>query len=233
MEGMEPNEIVYMHALEAFSNEGTLDLGKSAHVELSKRGLELDLFVGNMLVSMYSRCGSLCDASKVFEMLPDQLTLVSWNAMISVLADYGDCTQLHLYLQKMKQDGINMDNVTFTSLLSLCSHGGLIQEGCKVLEVMKGYGTIPSSGHYVCIVDMLGRAGFLLEAEESIHTMPFHPDSLIWMTLLGAAAKYNNVDVGRRAFDHLVTFNCKNDAAYVLMSNIYAANQMWEDCGET
>ena len=33
-EGMEPNEIVYGHALEAYSNEGALDLGKLAHVSL-------------------------------------------------------------------------------------------------------------------------------------------------------------------------------------------------------
>lgn len=59
--------------------------------------------------------------------------------------------------------------------------------------------------------------------------MSFEPDSVVWTTLLGSCAKYNNLEVGKQIFDRLVPSDRMNGAGYVLMSNIYAANYMWQD----
>ncbi|KAJ7560796.1 hypothetical protein O6H91_04G146600 [Diphasiastrum complanatum] len=73
------------------------------------------------------------------------------------------------------------------------------------------------------MVDLLGRAGCLDDAELFIYKMLIQPDSVVWMTLLGAARKYGHAEIGRRAFDRVVKLEPKNATPYVLLSSIYAA----------
>jgi hypothetical protein len=44
-----------------------LDKGKRVHACILKAGLEKDVFVGNVLVNMYSKSGSLQDAHQTFD----------------------------------------------------------------------------------------------------------------------------------------------------------------------
>ncbi|KAH7280949.1 hypothetical protein KP509_36G022000 [Ceratopteris richardii] len=228
MEGIEPNEVTYTLVLISSANMCNLDFGKYLHMELSKRGYDLDTFTGNTLVDMYAKCGSLCSAFSVLATLHER-TLVSWNALISGLADHGMLTSVLYCFVKMQEKGIKADSGTFVSILSACSHEGLIEEGFIIFESMDHYDVCMSHEHYICLIDILGRAGFLYEVEACIYEILMQPDWLIWMTLLGSCAKYNNVDVGYRAFHVLVKSACKKDAVYVLMSNIFSANKMWED----
>lgn len=130
----------------------------------------------------------------------------------------------------MQREGIKPDSATLLCLLLACSHSGLVLEGYHYFVSMReNYGLTPTIKHYVCIVDILGRAGCLDKAEDLVLKMPFQPVSLVWMTLLGSCAKYGNLELGCRAFTCLVKSDCRNPAMYVLMSNIYLANYMWED----
>eukprot|EP00246_Nothoceros_aenigmaticus_P010817 TRINITY_DN2769_c4_g1_i1.p2 TRINITY_DN2769_c4_g1~~TRINITY_DN2769_c4_g1_i1.p2 ORF type:complete len:128 (-),score=29.05 TRINITY_DN2769_c4_g1_i1:62-412(-) len=62
--------------------------------------------------------------------------------------------------------------------------------------------------------------------------VPFQSDCALWHTLLGACQTWSNVEVGRQAFDCAVSVDERSDAAYVLMTNIYASAQMWEEAKE-
>ncbi|GKD70786.1 pentatricopeptide repeat-containing protein [Tanacetum coccineum] len=57
--------------------------------------------------------------------------------------------------------------MTFIGILNACSHGGLVEEGWKHFTSMKSvYQIEPKIEHYGCLIDLLGRAGLLKEAEE-------------------------------------------------------------------
>ena len=52
--------------------------------------------------------------------------------------------------------------------------------------MIKDYNLVPGIEHYACIIDLLGRAGLLNEAEDYINTMPYEPNAGIWGALLSA-----------------------------------------------
>ena len=46
------------------------------------------------------------------------------------------------------------------------------------------------------MVDLLGRAGLISEAQEFIKNMPIAPDAFVWGALLGACKMYVKVELG-------------------------------------
>ncbi|KAJ7542135.1 hypothetical protein O6H91_10G091300 [Diphasiastrum complanatum] len=126
--------------------------------------------------------------------------------------------------EQMKHEGMQPNKVTFTCVLSACAHSRLVDEGRCVFDSMcKDHDVTPTKEHYACMVDLLARAGCWADAELFINKMPIQPDSVVWMTLLGAARNHGYVEIGRRAFDLVVKLEPKNAAPYVLLSNTYAA----------
>uniref|UniRef100_A0A6V7QXR5 Pentatricopeptide repeat-containing protein n=1 Tax=Ananas comosus var. bracteatus TaxID=296719 RepID=A0A6V7QXR5_ANACO len=56
----------------------------------------------------------------------------------------------------------------------------------------------PALQHYTCMVDVLGRAGLVEEAEALIAGMETEPDDALWATLLGACRMHARLDVAER-----------------------------------
>jgi hypothetical protein len=78
------------------------------------------------------------------------------------------------------------------------------------------------------MVDLLGHAGHLQEAEDMIKMMPCKPDVAVWMALLGACRIHGHVEMGERIAKHILEVDPGNAAGYVLLSNIYAAAGKWD-----
>jgi pentatricopeptide repeat protein len=77
--------------------------------------------------------------------------------------------------------------------------------------------------HYTCVVDLLGRAGHLQEAEDMIKAMPYNPNVAVWMALLGSCRIHGNVEMAECVAKQVIELDPENAAGYVLLSNIYAA----------
>jgi pentatricopeptide repeat protein len=172
---------------------------------------------------MYAKCGSIDDAFRVFNELPSR-DIVSWNAMLGGYAMHGHAKEAIAHVQQMCEDGLEIDNVTFVSLLSACSHAGLVDEGLHYLESMSIVYSIPAKlEHYSCIVDLLGRAGHLDDAEDLIKMMPCEPSGSVWKALLGACRIHGNVEMGECIAKKVLELDPGNSAGYVPLANIYAA----------
>ena len=118
-------------------------------------------------------------------------------------------------------------------VLSACSHTGLIDRGTEYFYSMnKDYGLTPTSKHYTCMVDLLGRAGRLEEAQNLIRNMPFEPDAAAWGTLLGASRIHGNTELAEKAAEMVFKMEPHNSGMYVLLSNLYAASGRWVDVGK-
>ena len=201
---------------------GFLEIGEEIDVEIRKRGLlREDVVLGTTLVDMYAKCGAPEKAQDIFRKLPVRNT-ITWTALLSGYAQLGQAdVVLHLY-RKARMDGIVPNLVTFVVMLSACSHAGLLERGPMFFDAIdNNYDLIPNLKHCTCIVDLLGRAGLIDKAAEFINNMPLHPDIAVWLILLGACRKWNNVDLGRYAFEHAVQLSESDSTAYVCMSNIY------------
>ncbi|KAG6727173.1 hypothetical protein I3843_02G104000 [Carya illinoinensis] len=224
-----PNEVSIVALVSACANLGALIQGTWAHSYALRNNLKLNRFVGTALMDMYSRCGCLDLAHQLFDQLNERDALC-YNAIIGGFAinGYGH-RALGLY-EKMKIEGIVPDDVTFVVTMCACSHAGLVEEGCKVFESMEEvYGIKPKLEHYGCLVDLLGRAGRLKEAEERIQTMPMKPNAILWRSLLGAASVHGNLEIGEVALKNLIQLEPESSGNYVLLSNMYASIDRWDD----
>ncbi|KAJ7536574.1 hypothetical protein O6H91_12G075100 [Diphasiastrum complanatum] len=221
-ESVQPNKITYLVLLKASASIAALEQGKQVHLDIIKSGFESNVNVGSTLVYMYAKCGCIEDALQVFNNMHER-DVVSWNAMIAGYAQQGLGKEALTLWEQMLREGIKPDEVTYVSILSACSHCGLVDKGRHLFDSMcKDHGVIPTIDHYICMVDLLSRAGCLTDAENFIRKMPIHPNAVIWMTLLGAARIHGDVEIGRHAFECVVKLEPEIAAPYVLLSNIYA-----------
>ncbi|KAF8654514.1 hypothetical protein HU200_061705 [Digitaria exilis] len=211
-----------------------LEEGRWAHTFIDKHKMVLDneFNLGAALIDMYAKCGRTDMAVKVFHSL-DQKNVSAWNALISGLAVNGDAPQCIDVFEQMKSSGENPNDITFVSVLTACAHAGLVDEGRQCFQSMlSAFGVQPELKHYGCMVDLLGRAGLLDEAEELIRSMPMAPDVKVLGALLGASRMHKRFDVAERVQHGILGLNTKQPGCHVLISDIYAAAGKWTDALE-
>lgn len=208
----------------------SLEHGRQVHGYILRLGFFSEMSLGNALVTMYAKCGSLDWSLKVFNAMGERDT-VSWNSLISAYAQHGQGKDAVNCFEAMQDSsGVKPDHATFTAVLSACSHAGLVDDGTRIFNSMvKNYGLIPRVDHFSCIVDLLGRGGYLDEAERIINSEHVETHSNIWWTLFSACAAHGNIRLGRIVAGFLLETERYNPSVYVLLSNIYAAVGQWEE----
>lgn len=123
----------------------------------------------------------------------------------------------------MLKEGLKPDDVAFVCILSACSQLGLVGNGCKHFNAWaENCGVLPRLDHFNCMVDLLGRAGCLTEAEDLLKTMPFHESVVGWRSLLNHCKSYIDVALGDQCHGHVAQNEYKDASWHVNMSNIYA-----------
>lgn len=223
------NRSPFTSVLSTCANLASLELGKQLHGQLVKVGFEAGCFVGNALLVMYCKCGSVEEAYHAFEEIVDK-DVISWNTMIAGYARHGFGKDALMLFKSMKTVGIKPDDITMVGILSACSHTGLVEKGTEYFYSMnRDYGVIPNSKHYTCMVDLLGRAGRLDEAQNLMKNMPFEPDAATWGALLGACRLYGKTELAEKAAEVIFEMEPENAGMYVLLSNLYAASGRWGD----
>ncbi|ONK73970.1 uncharacterized protein A4U43_C03F1460 [Asparagus officinalis] len=230
--GVDPDEFTLTSALAACAELSYIYYGAQVHARLIRAKDSFDVGVGNAIINMYAKCGSIRRAILVFHSLQDR-NLVSWNTMIVALANHGLGRKAIDIFEKMKDNGVTPDSVTFIGLLKACSHAGLVDEGLACFNSMKEtYGILPKIEHLSCLIDLLGRAGRLEEAEEYVNTSDFVNDLVIWGSLLSSCRIHRDVLVGERAARKLMELQPSSSSPYVLLSNLYASDGKWEAVAE-
>ncbi|XP_057826384.2 pentatricopeptide repeat-containing protein At4g02750 [Cryptomeria japonica] len=230
--GVTPDSATFAGILPACAKIGALDQGMDIHQIIIESGFLSDVLVVSALVDMYAKCGSLRKAREVFEKMSQRDT-VSWNVMIAGYAMHGFRKDALKLFELMEHSGIYPDHVSFVCVLFACSHDGTVTEGCKYFNDMREtYCIMPTMDHYICMVDLLGRANYLEEALNIIIKMPIKPALVVWICLLGACRSYKDIGLGIFVSTLLFDLDPKNTAPYVLLSNIYAEVGRWGDVQE-
>ncbi|OVA03084.1 Pentatricopeptide repeat [Macleaya cordata] len=230
--GAKPNPVTALIVISSCAYLGSLYLGKKMHNFIINSRLGIDTTLLNAIMDMYAKCGDLDTAVQMFNsILSSEWNVSSWNVMISGYGMHGHGQEALKLFSQMQEEGVEPNHITFTSLLSACSHAGLIEEGKKCFEDMKKLSMIPELKHYTCMVDMLGRAGFVEEAFELIKEMPSEANDSVWGALLLACKIHGNTELGEIAAKNLFHLEPEHTGYYVLMSNIYAASSKWQEVG--
>ena len=228
-EGLVANEAVIVDVISSCAHLGALAMGEKAHEYVIRNNLSLNLILGTAVVGMYARCGNIEKAVKVFEQLREK-DVLCWTALIAGLAMHGYAEKPLWYFSQMEKKGFVPRDITFTAVLTACSRAGMVERGLEIFESMKrDHGVEPRLEHYGCMVDPLGRAGKLGEAEKFVLEMPVKPNSPIWGALLGACWIHKNVEVGEMVGKTLLEMQPEYSGHYVLLSNICARANKWKD----
>ncbi|WJZ82524.1 hypothetical protein VitviT2T_002278 [Vitis vinifera] len=226
--GFRPNPSSLSSVLLGCSNLSALKLGKQVHQLICKSPVSWNITAGTSLLSMYCKCGDLEDAWKLFLVMP-QKDVVTWNAMISGYAQHGAGEKALYLFDKMRDEGMKPDWITFVAVLSACNHAGFVDLGIEYFNSMvRDYGVEAKPDHYTCVVDLLGRGGKLVEAVDLIKKMPFKPHSAIFGTLLGACRIHKNLELAEFAAKNLLNLDPESAAGYVQLANVYAAMNRWD-----
>lgn len=188
-----------------------------------------DIRLNAAILDIYAKCGSIASASKLFYSSPSK-DLVTFTAMVGGYAMHGmgeEALKVYFY---MLESGVKPDHVIITSVLSACSHAGLVDEGLKLFNsIEKVYGMKPTMEQYACVVDLLARRGQINEAYSFVTGLPLEANANVWGTLLGACRTHHKVDLGRIVAERLFEVEAGNIGNYVVMSNLYAADSKWDE----
>lgn len=226
------DEIIISCVISACAELTVLELGQQVHGDFVKSGIGPSLSVDNSIMSMYAKCGSIEDATMIFNSM-EHRNLISWTAIIDGYARNGKGKEsLELY-DLMIHNGLKPDFVTFIGVLFTCSHSGEVEKGRNFFTAMKNvYGISPGPQHYACMIDLLVRSGNFAEVEEMLNRMEAESveiDSAVWKAILASCRSHKNLELGERAANNLFLLEPRNAVPYVLLSNLYFAVGRAED----
>ncbi|KAJ0974618.1 hypothetical protein J5N97_016583 [Dioscorea zingiberensis] len=229
MQGVKADSATIASVVSSCAQVGALNQGRYLHAYCDTNGLGVILNVKNALIDMYSKCGDIERALQIFRGLV-QRDVFSWTVMISGLAMNGYSKEaLDLFWQMEVLVDVMPNEITFLGVLSACSHGGLVEKGYYYFNYMtKVYGLTPKIEHYGCMVDLLGRAKLVDQAEQFIKEMPIEPDAVIWRSLLFACRANGNVILAEFAADRILELEPRRCGSHVLLSNVYASTSKWD-----
>ncbi|XVE62388.1 hypothetical protein DITRI_Ditri06bG0114600 [Diplodiscus trichospermus] len=227
-EGVMPDMATVLGILPMCSFLAAKRQGKEIHGSIFRFGFETHVPIGNALIEMYSKCGSLKNSLQVFDCMKVR-DVVTWTGMISAYGMYGEGRKALQTFADMKATGIIPDHVAFVAIIYACSHSGLVEEGLACFNQMKrDYNLEPRIEHYACVVDLLSRSGLISKAEKFICSMPLKPDASIWGCLLSACRSSGNIEVADRVSKRILELKSNNTGHFVLVSNVYAILGKWD-----
>ncbi|XP_031478327.1 pentatricopeptide repeat-containing protein At4g22760 [Nymphaea colorata] len=226
---IKPDKMTIVCAISASSQLGDFSFGLWIQNYCREIGMEMDDHLITSLVDLYAKCGNVYDAYSLFLKLRNR-DVVAYTAIILGCAMHGRAGDSILLFNEMVAAHVKPNSVTFIGLLTACNHCGLVDEGLQYFLSMSAvYGLHPSADHYVCMVDLLGRAGRLDEAYELIRSMPMTPHTGVWGALLLACNIHCNVKLGEIAAHQCFKLEPEASGYYVLLCNIYASAGRWDD----
>ena len=185
-EGFQPDAVTYVSLLNDCGSAGALEWVKDVHRHILEGGYESDVRVGNALIHMYAKSGSIEDAALVFDRIRER-DLITWNVMIGAYAGSGRGVEAYDLYLKMKEEGFQADAVTYVSLLNDCASTGALE---WVKDVHRH---ILDGGHESdvrvgnALVHMYAKSGSIEDAAVVFDRMK-ERNIITWTVMIGAYA---------------------------------------------
>lgn len=228
-----PDAITLVSVLTACASVAAYRVGSSLHGYSMKGGLlSSSVYVGTALLNFYAKCGDAESARFIFDKMREKNT-ITWSAMICGYGIQGDCGRSLEIFGNMLEEKLEPTEIIFTTILSACSHSGMLGEGWRYFKTMcQVYHFVPSMKHYACMVDLLARAGRLEEALDFIEKMPIQPDVSLLGAFLHGCRLHSRLDLGEVAIKRMLDLHPDKACYFVLMSNLYASEGRWSQANQ-
>ncbi|KAK1575123.1 hypothetical protein Q3G72_002841 [Acer saccharum] len=232
---------------------GGLGLGKFLHAYILRNEFDMSSAVGTALVDMYGKCGEIRSARALFDSMKSK-DVMTWSAMISAYALARCSDKAFELFVRMKGSQVSPNEVTIVVLLSLCAETGALDMGKWIHAYTEKQGVEADVILETALVDMYANCGDIdgayrlfseakgrdicmwnammagyVEAHEMIKSMPLRPNTIVWGALLAASKIHKNPNIAEVAARELLEMEPQSRGYNVLMSNIYAEANRWND----
>lgn len=224
--------VTFVCLLKACASTGALLQGKQLHAQIRRRGgLERDLKVGSCLVDMYAKCGSLDDACRVFDNMP-QKDVATWNAIISGYANCGSIEDARTAFERLPTKNV----VTWTSMIAGYTQGGWGQEALDLYEQMEKEGiTEANDVTFVCLLQACASVGagalhMGRYLHTQIHAKGLDADVMVAACLVDMYGKCGSLEDARRVFQNVPSLTASNAmiSGYVRYGCLEDARKVFE-----
>ncbi|KAJ7515252.1 hypothetical protein O6H91_22G007900 [Diphasiastrum complanatum] len=177
----------YVCLLKGCSRRKALAEGKQVHALIVQSVLDSNIVLANTLVHMYSKCGSVLHAHKVFSNMP-QHNVYSWTAIISAYAENGEVEAAINLFQQMQETGLAPDKVLFVLLLKACARLAALEQGRQLHShiIKRGFQSDVIVGS--TLVNMYAKCGCTEDARELFDNMS-ERDVVSWTAMIAGYAQ--------------------------------------------
>ena len=208
-DGISPNAATFILCLRACGNIVAPEKGENIHREIIQRGLlEQDISLGNAIIDMYMKCGSIAMAQEVFKEFPSR-DVISWTMLIARYVEHGFGKEaLHCFAQ-FKYEGLSPDPIMFACILKACGSTRHKQRPRHTHNEIDRIGLLKSN-HFIggALVDMYVKCGFIQKAREVFDTLPIR--TLFALTaLISGYAQCEDGEEALKCFDHMIVEGTK------------------------
>eukprot|EP00249_Psilotum_nudum_P015217 c25216_g18_i1 orf=338-1732(+) len=208
-QGIKPDNVTFISILGACTCSGALAYGKIVHAHIVERGVESDAFVGNAIVHMYGKCGSIDDAGIVFNRMPKH-DVVSWNTIIAVYAQHGYVKNAFRVFEQMQHEVIKVDKITFINILNACSSSESLAQGKLLHAHIVNLGFEADVVVGTALVNMYVKCGRIEDAHRMFHSMS-ERNVVSWNAIIGGYACLEYSEEAVRAFHQMERDGLKPD----------------------
>eukprot|EP01018_Ginkgo_biloba_P027654 Gb_41804 [translate_table: standard] len=195
---MTPTHITFVTVLGAFGSPAALQEGKQVHAHIIKTGFESHMFVGNSLVTMYSKSGSIADARTVFDKMPKR-DMIAWTGMIARYAQHEHVREAVELFRQMLQTDIKLDHITFAIVISACGSQETLEQGKQVHTYITKTRIEPDVNIENALITLYAKGGSIEDSRKVFDRMQKR-DKVSWNAMIAGYAQSRNNDEALKLF---------------------------------
>lgn len=186
--GVPVNPTTFSYLIAACVRLKSLSVGKQIHTHIRINGLQNNEFLQTKLVHMYSSCGSVEDAKRVFDEIPSR-SVYPWNALLRgnvVLGGRQHREVLHTF-SVMRELGVELNVYSFSCLIKSFAGASAYHQGLKTHALLVKNGLGSSLILRTSLIDMYFKCGKVKLAHRVFEEME-ERDVVVWGAMIAGFA---------------------------------------------
>ncbi|RZC67654.1 hypothetical protein C5167_011348 [Papaver somniferum] len=201
---VEPEKLTYPSLFKAYANLGRAHDGSQLHGRILKLGIDFDPFIRNTMIYMYSNCGYLIEASRLFNEYSDVVDIVAWNSMIIGFAKNGQVNESLRLFDKMP----SRSDISWNSMISGYVRNGMLKDAFHLFHRMQNGGITPTEFTTVSLLNACAQLGALKQGEwihAYIQKKKIHVNSIVLTAIINMYCKCGSIGKALQVFENAST----------------------------
>lgn len=178
-------------------------IGESLHAHAIKKGMEIDVALGNAFLGMYAELNCVEAAQKIFKDMTG-LNVISWNTLIMALACDKLKDEAWSLFGVMRDSEIKPNSHTMISILAACDDETCLNTGRAIHGIVIKHGIEIGLSLNTALTDMYMNCGDEASAVNLFESCP-NRDVISWNALIASFVKNNQGEKAQLLFSHMTS----------------------------